>query len=72
MSLISWLNSSVNNFGWVDIKLVKWSTAGFILMVAKLWPPLLSLEWYWYLLIAVLAAIRPVYKAFGRQKTIIV
>lgn len=67
MSFTTWANSRVKNLGWFDIKLVKWSTAGFVLMLAKLWPPLLSLNWYWYLLIAVLAAIRPTYKALRKQ-----
>ena len=34
----------------------------FALMLAKLWMPLLSLGWYWYALLFVLAGILPVYK----------
>jgi hypothetical protein len=34
-----------------DMALVKIAVAGFALLVAKLWSPVLSLEWYWYGLI---------------------
>ena len=37
----------------VDIKLACLGKAALVLMIAKLWPPMLSLEWYWYLAIAV-------------------
>jgi len=33
-------------------------------MLAKLWAPLLSLEWYWYALVFVLAGIKPTYDVF--------
>ncbi len=45
--------------GWFDVSLTKLAVFGATLMLAKLWPPVLSLEWYWYLIIWVLAAIRP-------------
>jgi len=44
---------------WLDVGLTKIAVLGATLMVAKLWEPLLSLEWYWYLIIWVVAAIRP-------------
>jgi hypothetical protein len=49
-----------------DMKLVKLGVFALALMMARLWPPLLSLDWYWYALIFVLAAIRPLYKTLGR------
>lgn len=33
--------------------LMKICVAALTLMIAKLWPPILSLNWYWYLLIAI-------------------
>lgn len=59
-----WLNSKVKKMNWFDIKMIKWSVAAFILLIAKLWPPLLSLNWYWYLIIGVVAMIRPLYTMF--------
>jgi hypothetical protein len=64
MSLIKNWNKKVKKMDWLDIGMIKLSVAGFILMVAKLWTPLLSLDWYWYAIIFVLAMIRPVYKFF--------
>jgi len=44
--------------------LVKLSVFAFALMVAKLWEPILSLEWYWYGIIFVLAAIPTTIRIF--------
>ena len=66
MSFGTWADSKVKNLGWVDVQLIKFSVMGCVLMIAKLWEPLLSLDWYWYAVIFVLAAIRPVYKALGK------
>lgn len=52
-------DKKIKKMTWCDIKLIKLSTAAFVLMVAKLWAPILSLEWYWYLAIALVAMIKP-------------
>ncbi|MBA7527134.1 hypothetical protein ES705_19308 [subsurface metagenome] len=46
----------------VDMKLIQISSAALVLMIAKIWKPLLSLDWYWYGVIFVLAMIKPIYK----------
>jgi len=46
MSYMDWANSKVKKLDVVDIKLIKVYTAAFILMVAALWPPIASLNWY--------------------------
>lgn len=66
MPFNEWMNSKIKNCVWFDISLVKIAAAAFILMIAKLWAPILSLEWHWYLIIAVLASIKPVIKIFGK------
>lgn len=66
MGFTDWANSKVRKMSWFDLKLTQLSAAVFVLMIAKLWEPLLSLDWYWYALIAVLAAIKPAYKALGK------
>lgn len=66
MILTTWVNSKVMNLDWSDISLVKISVVGFTLMIAKLWEPLLSLNWYWYALAFVLAAIIPIFKMFKK------
>ncbi len=67
MSLGTWADSKVKKLGWTDISLIKLSTAGFVLMAAKLWEPVLCLEWYWYGLVFVLAAIKPMCRMFGNK-----
>jgi len=64
MSLITYWNKRIKMLDWADIGLIKFSVAGLILMIAKLWKPLLSLDWYWYGLICLLTAIRPFYKTY--------
>ena len=64
--MLEWMNENIKKCVWYDISLVKLSTAAFILMVAKLWAPILSLDWYWYLIIALIAALRPMMIMFGK------
>lgn len=64
MGFETWADSKIKKLHWIDIALVKLSVAGFVLMVAKLWEPLLSLDWYWYAIIFVLAAIKPMFKVY--------
>jgi hypothetical protein len=66
MTMTKWANKKLKKLKWSDIKLIKISTAAFILMIAKLWSPILSLEWYWYGAIFILAAIIPMQKIFGK------
>ncbi len=44
---------------WADILLIKLGVFAFALMIAKLWDPILSLDWYWYLIISLVAAVKP-------------
>jgi hypothetical protein len=66
MSFGAWADSKVKNLIWVDVKLTQLSAVGIALMIAKLWQPLLSLDWYWYAVISILAAIKPVYNALKK------
>jgi len=66
MSFKTWADSKVKRLSWVGLKLAQLSAIAFFLMIAKLWKPLLSLDWYWYAVIAVLAAIKPAYDALRK------
>ncbi|HNT72002.1 MAG TPA: hypothetical protein PLN41_12495 [Methanothrix sp.] len=58
MKLFGWANRKIGRLTLVDMALTKFSVAAFTLMIAKLWPPLLSLDWQWYgLVFAVLATL---------------
>jgi len=59
MDFTKWANNKIGKLTWIDIGLTKLSVAAFVLMIAKLWSPLLSLDWYWYALLFVVLAIIP-------------
>ena len=60
------LTESIKKMNYWDIALVKLSAFAFALMLAKLWSPLLSLEWYWYAAIFLLAALIPIFKVLKK------
>ena len=66
MSFRTWADAKVKTMSWLDLKFAQLSAVFFFLIIAKLWEPLLSLEWYWYVVIAVLFAIKPAYKALRK------
>jgi len=66
MSFIPWANKKVSKLEWLDMALVKWSVFFFTLMIVKFWPNILNLEWYWYLLIWIILAIKPFIKVFSK------
>ena len=47
-------------FPLIDIRLVRLAGFALGLMIAKLWEPILYLDWYWYLVITLFALIKPV------------
>ena len=61
MSLFTWADARISRLKWYDIGLIKVGVAAFVLMLATFWPSLLQVDWYVYLIIAVLASIRPTY-----------
>ena len=71
MSLTGWMDSKIKTLTWYDMALVKLSVAAIILMIAKLWSPLLALDWYWYGLIFVVAAIKPMIKIFKKEAVVV-
>jgi len=64
MSLSKWAESKIRKLSIIEFPLVKLAIIAFTLMVAKLLPWLLSLEWYWYAITWVLVLIEPMYKIF--------
>lgn len=45
--------------GILDIALTKIAVFAGALFIAKIWGPILSLEWYWYVIVWIVAAIKP-------------
>jgi hypothetical protein len=52
---LTWINSKIKKMSVIDVQLIKLSVFAFTLLIAKLWEPILSLEWYWYAIIFVIA-----------------
>ena len=57
MCLFSWADPKIKNFKSYDISLIKISMVAFTLMLVKFFPQLTSWEWYWYLVIFIMAGI---------------
>ncbi|MEK6916214.1 MAG: hypothetical protein AABW92_00565 [Nanoarchaeota archaeon] len=67
MGLKKWMEAMIKKMELYDISLIKLSVAACVLLIAKIWPPLLSLEWYWYAGILVVAIVRPLCLVFSKQ-----
>lgn len=48
MKLFSWAESRMRTFTVLDMTILKVCLVFFALTLAKLWPGLLALDWYWY------------------------
>jgi len=62
----NFFNKNIKKMHWYDISLVKLSVLFFTLMLAKLWPGILSLDWYYYLVLFILFLIIPLTKVFSK------
>ena len=65
--LLNWVDEKVKKFRWFDISLIKLATFSIALLIAKLFPVMLSLDWYVYLIIAILASVRGVYVMLRKE-----
>jgi len=62
-----WMDSRAKRLDWKDIASIKFAVLFFALMLAKLWPGILGLDWQWYLILGIVFAIRPVYRAYFKR-----
>ena len=53
---------------WIDVALTKIAVFAGALFIAKVWDAILDLEWYWYLIVWIVAAIKPMITFFNRMK----
>ena len=65
MGIVDWYKTMFDKLQWYDVSFVKLSSMAFALMVAKLWSPILSLDWYWYLVLSLVFAVKPLMDVFG-------
>jgi hypothetical protein len=64
MKFIRWVEQGYAKLDWSDMAMVKFSSILFGLLLAKIWPPILDLDWYWYLILVVIVAYKPTMKFF--------
>jgi hypothetical protein len=60
---IEWENEGIHTSDWYDINGVKLMAACLVLLIARYWKPLRNVPWYWLVLLGILGAARPGYKA---------
>ena len=64
MNLFSWADSRIQTLRWYDISLVKLAAFTFALLVAKVWPAILSFDWPVYLAITIVASLPVLIRMF--------
>ncbi len=62
MRLTDWMNSKIKKFGWTDIACIELASISFGLMLASILPSLILVSPWWYLLIWIVLALKPLSK----------
>lgn len=68
MNFFQFIDSRLKDVHWYDISLIKLSTAATTLLVAKFFPQILSCDWWVYIAVALVAAIKPLKLIFCQKK----
>jgi len=66
MGFRTWTDSKIKKLSWVDVALVKLSCVAFGVMLVALIPSLVEINVWWIIAVAILLAIKPAYKIFGK------
>lgn len=66
MALFVWMNNRINRFSIIDIKLVQGAAMCVMLIIVKLIPQIMSISIWWFVLLAIVFAIRPMYVMYFR------
>jgi hypothetical protein len=64
MNLKLFFESKVRKLDWVDVGLIKWSCIAFGIILAILIPTLTEISIWYFVGIAVILAIRPLYRVY--------
>ena len=60
-------NEKVSRLDYIDIKLIKWSTLCFAVILVKFFPQLLKIDYWILIVLAIAFAIRPAVKFWGKK-----
>lgn len=68
MGLIKIWEKAIKKIDWLDVALIKISTAALVLFVITIWPAAMdlvhSIHWGWFLAALIILAARPFYRAY--------
>lgn len=64
--MFQWAESNIRRMSVWAFGMTKLSVIFFTLMIAKLLPAVLRLEWYWYALVAVVAQLAVLVSSLGK------
>ena len=65
MELFNWMNERVKRFGIWEMKLAQAAAMCFALIIAKLFPQLMTISVWWFVLLAAVCAVRPIRVFYG-------
>ncbi len=68
MSLLSGMDARIKRFGVLDVKLAQGAAIFLALIIVKLFPQIMSLSIWWFVVLCVLCAVRPLQLFFGRHE----
>ena len=69
MGYLGWMDERVRRFGIWEMKLAQAAAICLALTVAKLVPQIMTISAWWFAVLAVLCAIRPIYVFYGRARS---
>ena len=67
MFLIEFFNNRIKRFNIFDIKLVQAAAIFFVLAIVKLFPEIMEINIWCFIVLAVICAIRPMYLMFIKR-----
>jgi len=67
MNYFQWVNEKIKTMTCWDIGILKLCVLAFTLMIAKFWPGILGLEWYWYGLVFLVTYVYLIHKFYIKK-----
>ncbi|KPJ73584.1 hypothetical protein AMJ52_03435 [candidate division TA06 bacterium DG_78] len=67
MHFIDFFNERVKKLTIFDVKLVQISAMGIILIIVKLIPHVMTINIWWFIVLSVICAIRPMYAFYFKK-----
>jgi len=64
---MEFIKSKVKQLDWIDIGLIKWSCIAFGILIAMLFPEILSINIWLIVAIIIVLALRPTYRVYIKK-----